>query len=304
MEKDSGFAEFNAVLILFFITALIAGSVLFASSAINYSKADKRDFDEKQSAVLLLDEIIEKMQDLKYFSYDDKNNALLHSLKAEYGNYNLDFTDVSSGFNLNFISDSDLSDTNISRLLFLDNSGSAFSGWRNSNGLTTEKDEWKPYIKEETLQYCVSYGWLHKDDFDSFGFKYIAREFSTSNIEELFPLVSNFPRMNVNMINPEILRSFVTRSSFRIERSSEKAAALINSLKQRSLSHSEIADIMRVTVNHPLMGYLGTKTAFWKLEFTKSPTLKVQAIAAAIPIKNGTVQDIERYVLLERRFIE
>ena len=304
MKKDSGFIEFNAVLILFFIAVIITGSVLYASTAINYSQADNRDFDEKMSAVLILEEIIEKMQPLSIFGYDDENNALLSSLCTEYGNINLKFTDVSSGFNLNFISDLDMADNTIAGLLFLDNTGSSFLTWRNNHGLTTSKENWREFIKEEAWPHCASYGWLHINDIESFGFKTIAKEFSTSDTDRLFPLVNNFPRMNVNMVNPEILRSFVMRSTFKIEKPAEKANVLINSLKAGSLSHAEIASIMRITVNHPLMGYLGTKTAFWKIEFTMPTSLKVEAIAAVIPQKTSIIQEIDRYQLIERRFIQ
>jgi len=303
MKNDNGFIEYNAVLLLFFICALLAGSVLFTSTVMNYSKTDKRDFDIKMEADLLLDEIIEKMQDLKYFSYDDKNNALLYSLKNEYSKYNLEITDVSSGFNLNFISDIDLADNTITRLIFLDNTGNNFFTWRNANGMTTDKEDWKDFIKEEAYDYCVSYGWLHKNDLESFAFRNISRSFLITNPDRLFPLVNDFPRLNVNMVNPDILRPFVMRSSFRIERQREKADTLIRRLREGSLTHAQIASIMSVTVNHPLMGYLGTKTAFWKLSFTMEP-LEVEAIAAAIPQKDGSVQDIESYKLIERSFLK
>jgi len=52
------------------------------------------------------------------------------------------------------------------------------------------------------------------------------------------------------------------------------------------------------------MGYLGTKTAFWQLRFAMSPSLTVEAIVAAIPKKDGAVQEIESYRLIDRRFID
>ena len=304
MKKEDGFIEFNAVLVLFFIAAVVTGSVLYASASINYTRADTRDFDEKTSAILLLDEIIEKMQMLSGFSYDNTHNALLSSLCSEYNNINLSFTDVSSGFNLNFISDINLADSSIARILFLDNTGNTFVSWRNANGLTNNKENWRTFLKEDAFVHCASYGFLHIDDTESFGYRNISSSFSALDSEKLFPLVNNFPRMNVNMVNPEILRPLVMRNTFRIERPQEKANTLINRLKNESLSHSEIASILRVTVNHPLMGYLGTKTSFWKIEFSFSDFLKVEAIVAAIPYKNGVIQEIEKYELVERRFIE
>jgi len=303
MKKDAGFIEFNTVLILFFIAALITGGVFYTSSAMNYSKADNNDFNNKLKADFLLDEIIEKMQTLCLYPFDDKNSEVITSICREYNTYNLEIKDVSSGFNLNFISDTDITDASITRLLFTDNSGSDFLTWRNLNGLTASKENWKELIKEEAWEYIVSYGWFNKDGLDSFAFRHISKTFLTTDIKKLFPLVNNFPRMNINMVNPEILRPLVTRSIFKIEKANEKADTLIKRLEAGSLTHSEIASIMRVTVNHPLMGYLGSKTAFWKLNFKMPSGLKVEAIVAAKPLKDGKVQEIENYKLIERSFL-
>jgi len=304
MKNDGGFIQFNAVFLLFFIAAVITGCVLYTSSAMNYSVKDKQDFNNKRKADLLLDEIVEKMQELKLYSFDDKNNEVLYSLCLEYEEYKLKISDVSSGFNLNFISDLDLSDTSITRLIFLDNTGNAFRIWRNANGLTFLKDDWKELIKEEALEYCSSFGWLHINDLESYAFRSISSSFSTTDTDKLFPLINNFPRINVNNVNPDILRPLVMRSSFNIERPREKADILINRLRENSLTHQEIASIMRVTVNHPLMGYLGTKTAFWKINFSMINFLEVEAIIAAIPEKDGLVQEIESYRLIKRSFIQ
>jgi hypothetical protein len=110
--------------------------------------------------------------------------------------------------------------------------------------------------------------------------------------------------MNVNMVNPDILRPLITRGSFRVERANERADTLLNRLRSGSVLHAEISSTLRIPVNHPLMSYLGTKTAFWKIHFIMPSTLEVEAIVAAIPKRGGGVQEVELYRLIDRRFIQ
>jgi len=304
MKKDSGSIEFSAVLLLFFIVAIISGGVLYAASAMTYSRTDAHDFDGKMAADLLLDKIIEKMQPLRLYPYDDENNEIIISICREYNNYGLQFTDISSGYHLDFLSNADMVDNNITNFLFLDNSGSNFIVWRNANGLSVSKTAWKEFIKEEAWASCVSYGWLHKDDMESFAFQSISKSFATAAPDKLFPLVNHFPRMNVNMVNPEILRPLIMRGSFKVEKPNEKADALISKLRGGPVLHADISSVLKIPVNHPLMSYFGTKTAFWKIYFVMRPALKVEAVVAAIPKKDGAVQEIEVYRLIDRRFLD
>jgi hypothetical protein len=302
MKHDSGYADFSAVLILFFITVLISGGVVFAAAGMTYVRKSSGDFDAKLSADALLDTIIAEMQPLKLYPYDDKDSKLIADLRHKYANIGLEFTDVSSGYHLDFLSDADMADNNVTKFLFRDGTGAAFTAWRNANGLTVSKTKWREFIKDEAWDTCVSYGWLHKDDKESFAFKNISKSFVAVSPDKLFPLVNDFPRMNVNMVNPAMLSPLVMRSSFKIEKPQEKAEALINKLRGGSILHADISSILKIPVSHPLMGYFGTKTAFWKIRFVMPPSLILEAIVAAIPKKDGAVQEIEAYRLIDRSF--
>lgn len=302
MKKDSGFIEYNAALLLFFIAALISGGALYTSAAINLSRSDNRDFNNKLAADLLLDEIIGKTQPLRLYQYDDKNNALIKSLCHEYESFRLEITDVSSGYHLDFLSDEDMADLSLTGLLFLDNSGTNFTSWRNANGLSVSKTAWREFVKEEAWPFVVSYGWLNKNDTESFAFRNIRRSFAVADPDKLFPLVNHFPRMNVNMVNPEILRPLIARASFKIEKPNEKADTLINRLKSGPASRSDISSILDIPDSHQLMSYLGTKTAFWKLRFIMPSSLAIEAIIAAVPNKDGGAQEVALYKLIDRYF--
>jgi hypothetical protein len=302
MKHDSGAVEFNAVLLLFFIIAVISGGVLYAAAGMKYMQTDSRDFDERLAADQLLDTIIAEMQPLRLYPYDSADNALIAELCRKYENYHLEFNDVSSGYHLDFLSDADLADGGITEYLFADNTGAAFTAWRNIHGLSLEKNRWRELVKEEAWASCVSYGWLHRDDTDSFAFRSISASFATAIPDKLFPLVNHLPRMNVNMIHPDMFRPLIMRDSFKIEKPKEKTDALAIRLRNGPILHADISSILKIPVSHPLMGYLGTKTTFWKLRFIMRPSLTVEAIVAATPKKNGGVQEIESYRLIDRSF--
>ncbi|MDR2943312.1 MAG: hypothetical protein LBV17_12060 [Treponema sp.] len=304
MKYDSGAIEFNAVLLLFFIAIVISSGALYTAGGITYLQTDKHDFDNKIAADTLLDTIINEMQALSLSPYDDYNNTIITGLCQKYNNYGLEFTDVSSGYHLDFLSDEDMADNNITQYLFRDNTGSGFTAWRNTNGLSVSKAPWREFIKDEAWTSCVSYGWVHKDNTESFAYRSISKSFAVTAPDKLFPLVNAFPRMNINMINPDMLRPLIMRSSFKIEKPKEKADDLISRLRNDPVLYADISSILKIPASHPLMGYLGTKTAFWKLRFVMRPSLTVEAVVAAIPLKNGSVQEIEAYRLIDRSFID
>jgi hypothetical protein len=302
MKHDSGAIEFNAVLLLFFIAAAVAGGVLYAATGMTYMQTNASDFDSKLAADQLLDAIVAEMQPLRLYPYDDKDSSVIADLRRKYGDHGLEFTDVSSGYNLNFLSDADLTDSNIARYLFTDNTGAGFSTWLRTNGMSLAKDGWRELVKEEAWDSVVSYGWLHKSGIESFAFRNISESFAVASPDKLFPLVNDFPRMNVNMVEPDMLRPLIMRSSYRIERPREKADTLASRLRGGPVLHADISSTLNIPVGHPLMGYFGTKTAFWKIRFTMPPSLMVEAIVAAIPKKDGAVQEIEAYRLIDRMF--
>lgn len=304
MKHDYGAVELNAVLLLVFIVAIITGGMLYTASAMKYERTHVNEFDERLEADKLLSTIIEEMQPLRFSPYDDTDNITIAMICLKYKSIGLEFTDVSSGYHLDFLSDKDLMDSNIANYIFLDNTGIGFISWRNTNGLTVSKNNWREFIKEEALDSCVSYGWLHNDDTDSFAYEKMSKTFAVFTPNDLFPLMNGFPRMNVNMVKPEILYPIIQRYSGNIDKSKDKADALINKLRNGPILHSDIASTLAIPVNHPLMGYMGTKTAFWKLRFAIRPMLIIEAIVAAIPKKGGNVQEIESYRLIDRSFFD
>jgi hypothetical protein len=301
-DHENGAAELGAVTILFFMSALLFGAARYITVNFTYFQRNSHEREEKMKADKLVESMVADMQGLKEYGYDEKNNALLYRLQEKYQDYGLVIGDVSSGYHLDFLSDADLMDEKLQQYLFLNGSSSDFIAWRSANGLSVDKLKWRPFIKEEAWLSCVSYGWINSSHIESFAYRVARASFERSNYEQLFPLVNDFPLININMAPPELLRPLITRASYKIENSEAKNEAIKNRLSQGPLLRSDISSILEIPYAHALFSYLGTKTAFWKINFSYRPEMFVEIIIAAIPDKDRGAQEIKEYMLVDRRF--
>jgi hypothetical protein len=303
-KMEDGWIEPAVVFLLLFIAALVfgAGTVFCANSI--YFKKNKQQFDLKQDADKLLEKIVVDFQELKEEKSDSIYHPLIENLLVEYKNYGLEIKDVSSGIHLDFLPDSDLSDARISSYIFKNDNAADFIRYRNLNGLITDVEKLRPYVKEKIFDFCKVYGWLSISHETSFAFKTISNSFKTANIKELFPLVNNFPLININNVNFEIVEIFITRKSFSIPNVKEKYQILKSKMEQKNmLDDIAIASILSVPVTNKIFCYFGGKTSFWQVTFNASAIYKVEAVIAAIPEEEGDHRKVSRYDLIERRFI-
>lgn len=300
MKQEEGAVEFGAVIILFFLSAILVSSALFVQASMIYFRRNSNEQEEKTSADKLLREIVLSFQQLTSYDYDSIENPVLSYLRNKYADYNIDFMDISSGYHLDFLSDGELQDERLKNFIFINESPSEFISFRNSRGLTTDKTMWKTFLKEQALEACVSYGWIHKSQIDSFAFTVISASHKTTELKSLFPLVNEMPMMNVNMVSPDIITLLVLRPSFKIEKSAEKAETLKNKLLQGPVILSDISSYLEIPREHAIFAYLGTKTAFWKIIFCYRQRMYVEAVVAAIPKQGGGIQEIMQYKLIDR----
>lgn len=300
MKQEEGAIELGAVIILLFLSAALVGSALFSQVSMIYFRKNSFEQEEKSGADMLLKEIVSSFQQLAEYDYDCPDNPLLSNLRGSYAAYGLDFQDISSGYHLDFLTDADLQDERLKSYLFLNGDASDFIVYRNSHGLSTDKTAWRTFVKNDAWEACVSYGWVNKSQIGSFAFSVISASHKTSDLSLLFPLVNEIPMMNVNMVSPDIVTPLIMRSSFKINKPEEKAENLKNKLGQGPVILSDLSSYLGISTDHALFAYLGTKTAFWKIIFCYRPGMFVEAVVAAIPRKDGGIQEITGYRLIDR----
>ena len=300
MKHDDGSIEFTAVIIFFFLSAVLVGSALFSQVTMIYYRKNSIEQKEKNEVDKLLKEIVIDFQPLKEYEYDNPGNPLLSALRSKYSNYALDFKDVSSGYHLDFLPDKYLNEEKLKNFLFTDANPTQFIAFRNNYGLSTDKTAWQAFLKDEAMKACVTYGWIHKSHIDSFAFTSVSASHKTTDLSALFPLVNEIPLINVNMVSPDIIAPLVLSPSFKIKKPEEKMDTLKNKMLQGSVLLSDISSYLEITKDNALFSFLGTKTSFWQITFCYKDGMFVEAIVAAIPKKEGGIQEITEYKLIDR----
>jgi hypothetical protein len=294
--NDAGSAEAGAALLLFFLSALVMSAALGVSVVLSYVQRNSREQAERLQADTILAGMVQELQELTLYPYDDRNNGVLRGLAARYARYNITIEDVSSGYHLDFLSDRDLEDPLLRGYLFV-NGAAGFIARRDAQGLAPEKDRWRPFIRDDAWDACVSYGWINPAAGDSFALRGASASFN-ARPEDLFPLVNELPLINVNMIQADILKPLILRPAFNIENPEEKMELLKNRLARSPVLAADIGSLLRIPGTHALFAYLGVKTAFWKLSFTLEK-MTVEALIGAIPDRNSG--NIREYRLIDRR---
>jgi hypothetical protein len=299
LRNDEGAVELGAVLILFFLSAILGGLALFSSAAMKYFTTNRAIQEDRDSAYELVLDIVDAAQILKNESSDYADSSAIRRIESAYGEYDLLFTDISSGYHLDFLSENDLYDENLASFLFPEKNPSRYIAARDEKGLSTDLERLKPLINPEAWESCAAYGWLNRRHTDSFAFRAISSSFGTTNNDELFPLVNDFPLINVNMVNPDILAPLIRRPGFKIEKPEEKARALKEKILSGPLGIDDISSTLNINSSNDIFCYLGTKTAFWKITLLFRPGITVEAVVAAIPERYGEKQGIDRYALVD-----
>jgi hypothetical protein len=299
MNAQEGSIELGTLVILVFLSALLGSAVLFSSSLMKYYRTYATYNHEKDKVLDILYEITREIQPLKNDEYDHRESYAIRAMENKFNAYGFQIRDVSSGYHLDFLTDSDLQDPGILAFLFPGNNASQYIRFRNGRGLSTDLEPARNLIRSEAWDSCVAYGWINGRQTDSYAFRQVSAAFKSTDADKLFPLVNDFPLINVNMVNPDMLSPLIAMPGFKIEKPDEKMKKLKERLAVGPVSVSEISSILNVPYTNAIFDYLGTKTAFWKFSLTVKAGAVLSGVIAAIPEKYGERQEIKEYRLLD-----
>jgi hypothetical protein len=277
VNGEEGSAGFGAVILLLFLSSIIGASLLFFSAAAAYLGRSMNEEAEHARAAGLIGEITEAFQPLKDYPCDYRDNPLFMELTRRYASLALDIRDVSSGYRLDFLSDGELENPLLRNYLFTD--AAAFTGLRESRGLSPDRESWRPFVKEDAWDACVSYGWLNPSRGDSFALRYLKH----TGGDRLFPLVNLLPMMNINMIEAETAEPLILSPGFGIKNPAAKMETLREALRRGPLLKGDLTALLELPGDNALFSRLGVKTAFWQIRFTLPSGFHAGAILAAVP---------------------
>jgi hypothetical protein len=247
-----------------FLLLSLTFAMLYAVSA-KYEKTIETVYEDKDAAGELLENIVSDLQPLKDLDIDYENCSFLIDLQNKYAEYNLCFTDVSSKINKTFFPD-----------LIIE---------KNKQKLTLFGDE-----------YFTQYGWMNSNQINSNGQKLLQINFPSN--KSLYPYKNTLPLINIYNANPNLLTELLAMIGINDKNLIDEFTNEIG--KKDFNSFEEIQKLLRVNSTSLVAVLFGTKTTFWKLEYTFNSNMKVVAVICGIPDKNNV--KICRYDLIEKNF--
>jgi hypothetical protein len=244
---------------------------------------------------------------------DSYDNAVLLSIIASHRG--LIFEDASAGVKLDFVQDAVLKLPAFENFFFKTDAAS-FIAQRNAMGLTSNRELWKPFLTEDGFNCSAAYGWLNKEDKDTFAYGIISSIWETSDPATLFPLVNELPKINVNTANPKLLLPLLKAARI----PEDRAHILEARLSDGPVNENELQRIIGAPVENGIYRTLGVKTAFWRIRLPVNADKTnvganvdgtdtgvaagehgercfIEGIVAAIPERGS--KHIEKYKLIE-----
>lgn len=271
MKQEAGFIRFEMLMMIMVMSLGVTTLLSLVSSGMNHFNSTVNKYEKKEKVDMILKELTFFMQYFCNEQADASGNESLRLIEGKFSDYHPIIMDVSSGINMHFL-----------------NEGLAVS----------------PVIQDvidKEPSFLVNYGWISAVCGSDEVIHAAKESFGCSSMEELFPLVNYFPVMNIHFISEELIKALL--SALEITNSSNRAEVLFRTAQERPLQDEDIIKMLGVKKNHPAIHLLGVKTAFWKI-ILHIEGLEVHAVYAAIPYKEGSSRQPEKYVLVERRIVE
>lgn len=107
--------------------------------------------------------------------------------------------------------------------------------------------------------------------------------------EQLIPIVSLQPAMNIHFIKEEVLEALLSYEPYKIKRCKDKKNLILEMRQSQEISRDKLIEILEITNAHPLYYILGTKTWFWKIEISEGKYI-YQEILFCEPSENEKKQ--------------
>jgi hypothetical protein len=206
--------------------------------------------------------------------------------------------------------------------------------YREDSGLSPFDGAYKTFFTEEAMKNSVTgYGWANINISDEFALrklcaaataseafaeilhgkvqqlliekKLLGREelafFLGTRVAELFPLMNVEPAMNVNFVDPLILRELIAYPDYHLSGATAKADSILSTRLGREIKPQDLSFLFGVEANHILLQYFGCRTWFWEISAEKD-NRRCVLVVAALPELSAMATTKRKFVVMETRF--
>ncbi len=294
MGSDEGASTIQAIVVLCLACAILAAA---AQAVASYTRIVRVRSDTTRDSAMIGTAvgIASGIQDDATPSADSPHDAAFSLAEAA----GATIADASSAINPNWIRKQPLEQTELARLLASGVDAQALQQSRVDEGLSVDIERrYAAFFKEESFDRMLcGYSYANVNSGDEFALERLfleatgdasaaasfhaairsaladRRQFSPSDLAILFgshagsagAVMTVEPQINVNFVDPFVLKALLSYPAYKIEAPVAGADAIIGARASGELTIQRAAAILGIATDHPLFTYLGDDTWFWRV---------------------------------------
>jgi len=242
--------------------------------------------------------------------------------------------EISSKLNPNWIRKRMLSETNLASLLKPDRDGDQLQQYREDNGLSSDARKfYADYFTDDALKdYIDGYSYANVNSTDEFALRRLyldvtgnksGSEFFHNKItqqlsqlkimnenelefmlgasgSEVRKVLTTQGQFNANFVDPFVLKAILSFKGLGIAGGAGYADAIVSARKSQEITETRLRSLLGgLNATHPVFGYLGVRSWFWRITATTGKSVTVAIAARQLPF-DPTAQE-EKIKLIEVR---
>jgi hypothetical protein len=312
---DGGYASTYFLFMLVLLSSLVLGIGLYLHSGFRIVLRSEHDNSISVELNRITVEVIDALQndlspDLQCFA-----DPVWAWHEKTQGDYTVNINPVSDRINLNFTRKNVFDKTALDFLFMPGKTSADLQQYREDHGFFLSSSAYEGFFIPANLdRYFSCYGWANINLLDEFAARTLARSLTGSdeageklrgtvetllldrriaspgdlrmlfgiNYGELFPFVNAEPLMNINHIDPDLLRELLTYPDYGIDSPEARLSDILARREGEGIARDGIPLILGAAPDNPLLHYLGSVTWFWEIPVAeKSKTLRT--VLCALP---------------------
>ncbi|MDR2184186.1 MAG: hypothetical protein LBO80_00745 [Treponema sp.] len=333
-QNDAGFASLQFLCTLFLLSALAGGLGYYLAPLIRAEEKARRYNREYAAVKIILGDILAALaSDPSPGSHGPDDPVwTLNGMTKE--GCTVTINPASDRLNPNFVRKNIFEKTALSGLFRPGLTAEDLQQWREDKGLSLSAAAYRSFFDDEVFEkYFSCYGWANINLIDEFsartlvfslsGSEYTA-ELIRQRIEtmliartranreslpsilsihygELFPLINAEALMNVNFIDSLLLKELIAYPDYEVNSPETRWQELIRLRSAGIQDGEELALILGIDSDNPLLQYLGCITWFWELRI-EGRELSCRAVICRLPPDAAERSGPGEYIIIEERY--
>lgn len=333
-DTQEGSVGVQYLAILFFLAAATGAAALMVTSALSYQKRSEAEFKTRAALEEAALKALPLLEDDATPEADGAGDPIWDFPNDGSAGITRKVRDVSSALNANFVRKAVFEKTDLQDLMIPGKTEDELQQFREDSGLSPSVEAYKAFFTKEAMKYSVTgYGWANINVSDEFALrklcaaatgseafaetlhgkvqqlliekKVLGREelpfFLGTRVADLFPIMNVEPAMNVNFVDPHILRELIAYPDYHLSGVTAKADSILSMRLAREIKPQDLGGLFGLDANHILFQYFGCRTWFWEISAERDDKRCV-LVVAAIPELSALATTKRKFSVIERRF--